>query len=819
MSTLYRNTRTEQPNPNACRNFLHGNCRFGDSCRYSHQTRTAGSLPVTNRKPTFSPSSPCIYFAQGMCNKGEACTFLHVGPSVDARPIVRGGEPANMPSVFAPCKFFLQGKCAKGKDCPFPHPEGHNRPTEEVDDEDPSMESEMQRSFFQCKAAFGPGATIQSITTSFESRTVVISTIPDDQTQGTLIALLEPFGRLSNIVLTKDAEAATVRATFFTVAEASAAVRGLAGSGMQLKMDLKAVESGEATLRSTKVKVAWFAPRRIGWAHYRKIADAKRHAERLNGSTFNGYKLEARFQTPSIHQTMSFSVEIRGLPMNTTDFHLQKFCGSQCKSVMLKEAAYDRQSSILDVEEQLKQFGTLDSFDVLPEDKQKSKIIAFAQFVSPDDAAKAVEQLQKKPQSFLNRSPMWLELIHAVKYNIPYPLFVVIKLLLEEEKEHYSNCNFKFYDRNAAGETLDIVCTRLFSGDPKSLGQLKDKIECLLDGKKLMDGNGKIMWDDFFTTEEGKHYLEEFNDTHISCDCRKREIRVYGTVADSALKSTPNIIPLDRIMLSQLIKGGFETMQEKFGRGNFTIDLAKRALMVKKNVDIDQVQMSLAALDHGDSEQAGDDACPVCWCDITNPITLKCGHSYCKECLQHMLLTTDSASPSLRCVKEVDGHSCNEYVDVGIIRKLLSPEQESHLLEVAFLAHIHARPEEFRYCPTPDCQVVYRPANEGTVLVCPSCWGKICAFCHVQFHEGLSCKGHRENMEGGYEAFQRWKTEYGAKECPSCKAVIEKSGGCNHMTCAQCRTHICWVCMETFKDDDQSGGVYSHLRKVHGSIS
>ncbi|KAG7446590.1 uncharacterized protein BT62DRAFT_128054 [Guyanagaster necrorhizus] len=902
ISTMHRNTRAELPNPKTCQPFLRGSCRFGDSCRLSHQERGTGSLPATSSKPTLSPSSPCIFFVQGMCKNGGSCTFLHVGPSVDPRPIVRGGEPAKAPSVFAPCRFFLQGKCTKGQECPFPHPEGHNpvcafhaqgqcrfgsncsfshdlmdkrrvpivlaqrtiapipivigpgvttektttlgdvavREDQEIesevveeaaeeDDDELAMGTEMQRSFFHCKALFGPGANIQSITTSFESRTVVISTIPDDQTQGTLIALLEPFGRLSNIAVTKDAEAATARATFFTVAEASAAVRGLAGSGMQLKMDLKAVESGAATLRSTKVKVAWFAPRRIGWAHYTRITDAKKNAERLNGSTFNGYKLEAKFQTPSIHQTTSFSVEIKGLPMNTIDFHLREYCGNQCKSVMLKEAAYDRQSSLLDVEEQLKQFGTLDSFDVLPEDKQKSKITAFAQFINPDDAAKAVEQLQKKPQSFLNRSPMWLELIHAVKYNIPYLLFVVIKASLEEQKEDHPNCNLKFYDRNAAGETLNIVCVRLFSSDPKSLGQLKDKIEKILDGRKLMDRDGKIMWDDFFMNEEGKQYLEEFNDAHILCDSRKREIHVYGDAAESVinslrikcqgLKSAPNIISLDRAMLSHLIKGGLEIMQERFGRGNCFIDFAKRSLMVKKSVDIDQVRKALATLDHRDGEKASDDACPVCWCEITNPITLKCGHSYCKECLQHMLLTNDSACPSPRCVKEVDGHLCDEYVDVGIIRKLLSPEQENRLLEVAFLAHIHVRPEEFRYCPTPDCQVVYRPANEGTVLVCPSCWGKICAFCHVQFHEGLSCKQHRENMEGGYEAFQRWKAEHGAKECPNCKAVIEKNGGCNHVTCARCHTHICWVCMKTFRESDGSSGVYSHLRKEHGSIS
>jgi hypothetical protein len=55
------------------------------------------------------------------------------------------------------------------------------------------------------------------------------------------------------------------------------------------------------------------------------------------------------------------------------------------------------------------------------------------------------------------------------------------------------------------------------------------------------------------------------------------------------------------------------------------------------------------------------------------------------------------------------------------------------------------------------------------------------------------------------------------KSCPHCKADIQKNGGCNHITCAMCRTHICWVCMKSFAEDSGMG-VYAHMRNVHGGI-
>lgn len=51
----------------------------------------------------------------------------------------------------------------------------------------------------------------------------------------------------------------------------------------------------------------------------------------------------------------------------------------------------------------------------------------------------------------------------------------------------------------------------------------------------------------------------------------------------------------------------------------------------------------------------------------------------------------------------------------------------------------------------------------------------------------------------------------GGKLCPKCGVVIEKDGGCNHMECAACNTHFCWLCLE---ESATSTGVYTHLHSA-----
>ena len=90
--------------------------------------------------------------------------------------------------------------------------------------------------------------------------------------------------------------------------------------------------------------------------------------------------------------------------------------------------------------------------------------------------------------------------------------------------------------------------------------------------------------------------------------------------------------------------------------------------------------------------------------------------------------------------------------------------------------------------------------KENDVKVkCTSCDLDWCFKCHAPWHEGLSCKAFRT----GDKQFHQWtegrnRTTPNCQKCPLCRVFIERSTGCNHMTCRRCGTEFCYLCGEMF---------------------
>lgn len=698
-------------------------------------------------------------------------------------------------------------------------------------DEEPALTLDK----YGCKVDFGPGASVRSITTAFESRSIVISNIPSDVSQNTLMEVLEHFGHIKSLRI--DLAVGTARVEFVKSSQAASAVENLtdyelgASALLSVRFDLTAIETGPAMLRSTKVKLTWFAPSIIAWAHYDTVSKARAEAQRLNGMMFNESKIGATFQLPGVRQTTSFSVVIVGLPAHTTWSQEQLKAFAHASSITTGRQTYKESHAVDGLRVLLRESGDLESFEVMPTNGKK--ITAWAQFTTSDAAAAAIRKLNKTSPSCLGgKIQIWMEHIHSFKYTLPRLQFKALKGTFDQLRATAEvGSQLRYYD----GPDVDPVCVRLYGSEPKILGKMKIVLEREMQGKRF-DLDGASVWEEFFLTPPGEAFvLSVFTQTqtYVKCDARSRSIRLYGSeegipLATSMmdakideLRAQRHTIVLEKDVLRALLAGGFKTILEQCIGGKVALNIVTRTISVTGDEDdLAKVRRAIQRLkpDRLNANEGGESLCPVCFCQVTDATTLPCGHVYDTECLGHLIksaITSDFAS--VQCVMENEERKpCSVDIPHSIIRDFLTGDEETQLLEASLRTYIHTRPHEFHYCPTPDCPTVYRPGRAGIVLRCCNCMERFCPNCHVEYHEGLSCDEYQDGMSTNSRLYQKWKEENGIKSCPKCSCDIQKNGGCNHITCTRCKTHICWVCMKSFTNDDPSGGVYPHMEQAHG---
>ncbi len=447
-----------------------------------------------------------------------------------------------------------------------------------------------------CRVVYGAGASIHHVTTAFESRFLVLSDLPLLTESSGLLKLVESVGDIKSFTL--NSSVSTARVEYADASLASSAIRSLdgahyAGGKISARYDVRAVEDGLATLRSTKVKVSWFAPSCIAWAHYDGLSFARKQAEKLNGKIFNGRKISTSFQTPHRNQTESFSVEIKGLPPRFVIAHLKGFCDADALTV--GKPTYQGQDRLPQIRQLLSQFGSVDSIEALPSDPLKTKLVAFAQFSNAEAAERAVSHLHGSKQTFLGRSPVWLEHIHSIRYNLPYSKFSVLKSGIDVLRNNQTLCKLRYYEKNEDGEPLDPVCIRVYGTDPKALGKAKIELEHILNGELLVQ-EGQQVWDEYLGTPEGLFFLRIVSTntaTFVQCEARLRTVRLFGSDDNQRIVRTKifekleqvegqkHVLLLERSELRMLVTGGLQMLEEKIGADKLVLDVVRRTLTIR----------------------------------------------------------------------------------------------------------------------------------------------------------------------------------------------------------------------------------------------
>ena len=104
-----------------------------------------------------------------------------------------------------------------------------------------------------------------------------------------------------------------------------------------------------------------------------------------------------------------------------------------------------------------------------------------------------------------------------------------------------------------------------------------------------------------------------------------------------------------------------------------------------------------------------------------------------------------------------------------------------------------------KYCPRCDYgEFIHPKAERFNCLICNI---KMCPSCNSEPpHPGMSCRQYREYMANQEEESKKEPEMAieGVKKCPQCGFLIERSDGCNFMTCisSNClrNTFFCYLC-------------------------
>ncbi|VDC07387.1 unnamed protein product [Peniophora sp. CBMAI 1063] len=690
------------------------------------------------------------------------------------------------------------------------------------------------------KITLGPGFIVPTVTTQNETRSLIIGNLPRATAKEPLTHLIESFGgtvsdlTMPDPVSSGEEGPVAVRVQMSSHLEAVAVANGLDG--------MKALRSeGALSVRPTlhraavksqvsdsEIRISWRLPTISLYAGFGSLEAARKAVAAADGYDWDGYWITASvydgFPVVGEH-----NVRFSGLPPDVKHKLVRKrfHCGKGDLNTDKPTQAL-RDFGIPQVEKRVKDFGPVVDFHVAPSPYKDGIVRAWCRFETSDIAGVARE-LNGIPQVSLDYRKLTVWRIHSLKYPINRNVYGYIgeeiKNLREATWRFRRGCNIRIFDRDA---WQDKVTIEISAEDSKSLQEIRARLVDIAQGRIIMDGNVPL-WDRFFSTSFGTEWMNTIRKANptVLIIIRKLQafIRVIGapekrsgviaTIREhvASLRGQPvHTVPLPGSHFGLFMHPALLAARERHGTDNLWLDIQHRQLCVRGDETMyKDVQSAVHTAMKAHPRHLPRDRCPVCFDIPTSPVVLSCGDTYCTDCLASYLAAgTETRQFPLVCFG-ADG-KCKEPIPLVVARDVLRPAQWEQLIAAAFNAHIAARPDEFRFCPTPDCQQVYRPGAKDSVYSCPACLVRICPYCDVEYHEGITCDDRTHKIDSAFDEYVR---THEVKQCPGCKAPIERAEGCNHMTCTRCHTHTCWECMETF---DKGIGIYDHMREAHGSI-
>ncbi|GBE87718.1 hypothetical protein BKA93DRAFT_904453 [Sparassis latifolia] len=696
---------------------------------------------------------------------------------------------------------------------------------------------------------FSAGLSVDKIITGFESCTVRTKNLPLDAREDEVRALFTQqgidAGRFHIVSLKRTPDGKQEAVVVMEAESGSALAAGL--DGLEFREETLVFEVGShnipgsmnsATGRDADVlTISWRAPSARYVVEYPDVLHANRKVQELNNRICAGRRVKLEMNTlPPGRFVPSFrpnSVKINNLASTVADQEVRDFAGSDLVR-RLNGLSYNAEHAIRQLrhEVELLASGAMRTFDQTSTlDSVNGVISVRVQFTSWEEAQKVHDSLADRKIHYIGYSSFWLRL--------PSPLLYTVVISAEQykaQKTQWASLIDSIKDRKACNlivnEQANFVRIRLSGSVKQAIGSLKVRVETLIAGEQV-EG-----WHSSLGYSRSMFVRSVFDETgaYMRGDWRRQVLKVYGEprAVERArelikaelerLSATEKTVSLKRQSVSFFIRHGIPALKETFGEDSVKFVASSSKITITGGEEVRHalsrlIEESLSELHTLPNQPLAEQACPICYDSISSPHYLGCGHVYCMACLRHFLTSAvDSDEFPLVCMG--DEARCGVPIPIPTIQRFLPPASFNRLLEVVFNKHIAERPQELKYCKTPDCTQLYRAATQNipaSALQCPSCFSTVCSSCHEDAHEGMSCAEYRIQKDPTEQERlnDAWIAQQGGrvKKCPSCSVPIEKLEGCNHMSC-RCGAHICWRCMGIFTADT----IYPHMHAQHGGI-
>ncbi|KAL7940938.1 hypothetical protein V8C42DRAFT_336270 [Trichoderma barbatum] len=753
-------------------------------------------------------------------------------------------QPRPSPQPRGLCRFFAMGHCKKGASCRFSHEK--NAPVRATTDDFSNDNYTYELGGAWVK--FNNGGTVSKVVFASDYSAVNIRNLPHTSSTASVKIMLEDVGIPTlgvDIRLIAQAEqnqcSAIIKAEDPLFAKAACSKLATYTTLPNIKVasvpPIMPHSQSPYQIDCRKVHCAWSRPAREA----RLVFGAKGVAFKLQREAKSGnYKVlgsRVMIYSQGFQQGMGgWVVKLAGLGGTVTEQDIVKNIPESERplKIELGEPDYvaDSEFDTTIIKSMLMESGPLERWEV-PSNPKAKRFNAYGIFLDESSARNAASSLNNKPLSFSTTTHLSVSVVASAKFKLSTKIYDMVRPRINTQKLLWDRQYIRFSEIPSKGQYRLL---RLEGDNHKSVVQAKEYIEkaingdiIRMEGKDLRCGNFR---------KDGKEFkmvqaIEATFKVHIAADIRRSQFRVFGreAVPKHTLEritkmlqdciSESHVIELNDVDFRWASTGGFRFLKSQLGEGIAFFDITsryKRILIRGSKADYNSAMAIVATkrvLPRNTNSVSGME-CPTCFCEPEEPIRMSCDHVYCGDCFVQMCMAEMTATREFQiCCPKADasGKICNKAFSLSEIQEHLPSETFDDILAKSFESYITRHPADFTYCPTPDCDQVYRITSNGSersnIFTCKKCLKSTCTICHTS-HPGKPCS--KTNASSALS--NRTKEELGIKGCPRCSRLMEKIDGCNHMTC-KCGAHVCWVCLVSF---EVAAECYDHMRRVHGGI-